>query len=92
MKGKLVSYRKINILYFIRYVDNFYELCSKIFKGNIKRKDIIENEMKVFGNLNFSLYLPLEIVDRHLDYTKRKIINNKMSLNSEKQEMISLYT
>ena len=56
MKGKLVSYRKINILYFIRYVDNFYELCSKIFKGNIKRKDIIENEMKVFGNLNFSLY------------------------------------
>ena len=57
MKGKLVSNRKINILYFIRYVDNFYELCSKIFKGNIKRKDIIENEMKVFGNLNFSLYL-----------------------------------
>ena len=74
-------------------MDNFYEACSKSFKGNIKRKDIIDNEMKVFGNLNFSLCVPLEIVDRHLEYTKRRVAStNKVSHNSEKNEMVSLYT
>jgi hypothetical protein len=74
-----------------RYVDNFFEISYRVFKGKFRKKDILENEMKVFGNLNFALTLPFEIIQLHKEQAKR-FLKSKASMNgSEKNEPI-LYT
>jgi len=64
----------------VKYINNFYELSNKCFKGDINKKLILENEMKVFGNLNFALVIPFEVADQHMDFATK---NKKRSKNDE---------
>ncbi len=61
-----------------KYIVNFFELCSKIFDEKVKKKDILENEMKVFANLNFTLIAPFDVVKKHMDYVFKRDVKNKI--------------
>lgn len=60
----------------VKIVKRFYEIVAKVYKFDLE-DDMLANEMRIYALLNFSLMVPVEVLNFHLGFL-RGVRNTKI--------------